>query len=249
MGQNTDKMTMTTKNINTDPMGQAIADYWTSNGKNVKTLELLSPDFDDDEFPVEELFRAKAQMPMIEQKALDITKGRTLDVGAGAGCHSLALQEMGLSPTAIDISQLSVDTMTKRGVRDARVQDFWTVSTKYDTILMLMNGTGIIGSVDRLGDFFRHLDNILAKDGQLLIDSSDLCYLFENEDGSMDIPIGGKYYGELEYTMRYGNILGKPFPWLYLDFDNLAAAAEEYGFRAEIVAEGEHYDYLARIVR
>lgn len=235
-------------NLHTDPMGQAIADYW-KNGRLTEKLMVLSPDFDDDEFPVETLFRGFNDMPAIEQKALEISKGKILDVGAGAGCHSLALQDMGLAPTAIDISLLSADTMKLRGVMDARVQDFWTVSCKYDTILMLMNGTGIIGTVDNFPKFFHHIDGILSPGGQLLIDSSDLCYLFENEDGSMDIPIGGKYYGELGYTMKYGKILGRPFPWLYVDFDTMASYAGKSGFKAEIVAEGDHYDYLARIVR
>lgn len=229
-------------------MGQAIADYW-KNGKLNQKLMVLSPDFDDDDFPVETLFRDFDAMPGIEQKALKLAKGKILDVGAGAGCHSLALQEMGLNPTAIDISTLSADIMKLRGVADARVQDFWNVSQKYDTILMLMNGTGIIGTVDNFPKFFHHIDGILSNGGQVLIDSTDLCYLFENEDGSMDIPIGGKYYGELEYTMKYGEILGRPFPWLYVDFDTLASYAEESGFKAEVVSEGEHYDYLARIVR
>lgn len=229
-------------------MGQAIADYW-KNGKLNQKLMVLSPDFDDDEFLVETLFRDFDAMPEIEQTALKLAKGKILDVGAGAGCHSLALQEMGLNPTAIDISMLSADIMKLRGVADARVQDFWAVSSKYDTILMLMNGTGIIGTVDNFPKFFHHIDGILSNGGQVLIDSSDLCYLFENEDGSMDIPIGGKYYGELEYTMKYGEILGRPFPWLYVDSDTLASYAEECGFKAEVVSEGEHYDYLARIVR
>ncbi len=229
-------------------MGQAIADYW-KNGILSESLMVLSPDFDDDEFPVETLFRDFDDMPEIERKALRLAKGKILDVGAGAGCHSLALQEMGLNPTAIDISALSADIMKLRGVADARVQDFWNVSQKYDTILMLMNGTGIVGTVDNFPKFFNHIDAILSNGGQVLIDSTDLCYLFENEDGSMDIPIGGQYYGELEYTMKYGDITGRPFPWLYVDFDTMASYAEQYGFKAELIAEGDHYDYLARIVR
>ena len=64
--------------------------------------------FDEDEIPVETLFRDYDSMPPLEHHALDLVKGRTLDVGAGAGCHSLVLQERGIDVDAIDISPLSV---------------------------------------------------------------------------------------------------------------------------------------------
>lgn len=230
-----------------DAMGAAIADYHKY-GKADK-LKVFSPDFDEDEMPVELLFRSYEEMPTLEQKALDLAKGRILDVGAGAGCHSLALQAKGKDVTAIDISPLSVRTMRERGVQKVLEQDFFTMKDHYDTILMLMNGIGIVGTIDRMKSFFQHIDNILSKGGQLLLDSSDISYLFEDEDGTICLPEDEGYYGELQYMMRYKNTIGEPFPWLYIDFPTLSGIASECGFHAEIVAEGEHYDYLARIIR
>lgn len=240
-----------------DPMGTAIADYWR-NGVAGR-LRVFSPDFDEDEMPVDELFRTFDEMPLLEQRALRLTTGRTLDVGAGAGCHSLALQERGIDVTAIDISPLSVETMQKQGVERALEQDFWKVDEQYDTILMLMNGIGIVGTLDALPRFFRHIDNILAPDGQLIIDSSDVRYIYEDEDGNTPLrrdakgieidPETGRYYGEYLYQMQYKRIRGEEFRWLYIDYDTLKAAAEVAGLRAELVAEGEHYDYLAKISR
>lgn len=230
-----------------DPMGTAIADY-LSNGK-ADTLRVFAKDFDEDEMPIETLFRRYEEMPELEQKALQMSKGKILDVGAGAGCHSLALQDMGKDVTAIDISPLSIVAMKNRGVKNAVEQDFFTVAEKYDTILMLMNGIGIVGTVNALPRFLQHIDNIMAPEGQLLVDSSDICYIFEEEDGIIYLPEGEKYYGEMEYQMQYKDIKGAPFPWLYIDFESLANIASEYGFKAEVIAEGEHYDYLARITR
>lgn len=240
-----------------DPMGAAIADYWR-NGVAGR-LRVFSPDFDEDEMPVDELFRTFDEMPLLEQRALRLTTGRTLDVGAGAGCHSLALQERGIDVTAIDISPLSVETMQKQGVERALEQDFWKVDEQYDTILMLMNGIGIVGTLDALPRFFRHIDNILAPDGQLIIDSSDVRYIYEDEDGNTPLrrdakgiaidPETGRYYGEYLYQMQYKRIRGEEFRWLYIDYDTLKAAAEVAGLRAELIAEGEHYDYLAKISR
>ena len=179
-------------NSKKDPMGRAIADYWKT--KKAERLRVFSPMFEEDEIPLQTLFRKYEDMPDIELKALDMAKGKTLDVGAGAGCHSLVLQEKGFDVTAIDISPLSVQTMKERGVKNVLEQDFFTLKGQYDTILMLMNGIGIVGTLERLPKFFRQLDNILAPGGQVLCDSSDISYVFEDENGMIDIPNEMDYY-------------------------------------------------------
>ena len=231
-----------------DPMGAAIYDYH-KNGKAGK-LRVFSSQFDEDEIPVEDLFRSFEDMPELEQVALETAQGRILDVGAGSGCHSLALKAMGKNCLAIDISPLSVNVMKERGL-DARLVDFYDKSfeERFDTIIMLMNGTGIIGSLDNIPAFFKRLDDLLAPGGSVLIDSSDLRYLYEEEDGSLMIDLADDYYGQLDYQMQYKDIKGEQFDWLYLDFETLAFYAEENAFCAELVAEGENYDYLARLRR
>ena len=233
-------------NQQTDPMGQAINDYWKT-GKAGR-LRVFSPMFEEDEMPLPLLFRTYEDMPEIERKALGMVRGKTLDVGAGAGCHSLVLQERGIDVTAIDISPLSVETMKARGVKKAFVQDFMTIDgQQYDTILMLMNGIGIVGQLESLPTFFRHLDRVLAPGGQLLCDSTDISYVFEDEDGVIRYPEGDAYYGEITYRMRYKDIFGEPFPWLYIDVATLRQVAGENGYRVEVVAEGENDYYLAKI--
>ena len=230
-----------------DPMGQAIYDYYK---KGVaETLRVFSPMFEEDELPVQTLFRSFDEMPMIEQAALQRATGHTLDVGAGSGCHSLALQQMGIDVTAIDISPLSVKTMQERGVRRALLQDFFTMKEQFDTVLMLMNGAGMVGTADRLPLLFQTMDRILKPDGQLLCDSSDLCYLFEDEEGIIELPDLDYYYGEVVFQLLYKDIKGEPFQWLYVDADTLSAAAEACGYQMEVVQQGEHYDYLARITK
>jgi len=225
-----------------DPMGRAIADYWKT--KKADRLRVYSPMFEEDEMPLSTLFRTYESMPEIEKKALDMAKGRTLDAGAAAGCHSLVLQERGIDVTAIDISPLSVETMILRGVKNVREQDFFTLDKEqYETILMLMNGIGIVGTLERMPEFFSQLDIILAPEGQVLCDSSDISYVFEGDMPDMD------YYGEQSFRMQYKNIIGEPFPWLYIDADTLKDMALKNGYEVEVVGEGEHYDYLARITK
>ena len=230
-----------------DPMGQAIADYHAT-GK-ASRLRVFSPMFDEDEIPVATLFRTLDKMPAIEQEALKVASGHILDVGAGAGCHTLALQAMEKRVTAIDISPLAVETMRQRGVKDVLEQDFFTFDGQYDTILMLMNGIGIVGTISRLPAFFMQVDHLLAPGGQLLCDSSDLCYLYEDEDGIIDLTGIEGYYGELTYQMQYKSIKGEPFPWLFIDAETLREQAAAHGFHCDILMRGPHYDYLARLTR
>ena len=227
-------------------MGLAIYDFHKT-GK-AKKLIVHSSMFDDDEIPVTTLFRKFKDMPELEQVALEKAEGRILDVGAGSGCHCVALAEMGKSCTAIDISGLSVEVMKEKGV-DARCIDLFDENFvgQYDTILMLMNGTGIIGRLENMQKFFIRMKHLLAPGGRILIDSSDLRYLFEEEDGSLMIDLADDYYGLVDFQMEYNKVLGEPFDWLYVDFDTLSLYAEQNGFKAEMIAEGEHYDYLAAL--
>ena len=237
-----------------DPMGAAIFDYHR-NGAPAGKLVVHSSMFEDDEIPVDGLFRSFAQMPVLEQTALRLAQGRILDVGAGSGCHSLALMEMGKDVMAIDISPLSVNVMLDKDI-DARQINLYDEKFKetFDTVLMLMNGSGIIGRLENMQTFFKKMKQILAPGGCVLMDSSDLRYLYEEEDGSFEIDLADEYYGLLDYQMEYvpfnkkASVLGKPFDWLYVDFDTLSYYAEQNGFKAELVAEGEHYDYLARLI-
>lgn len=229
-----------------DPMGTAIYDYFKT-GKAGK-LRVFSSQFEEDEIPVKELFRTYAHMPVLEQTALELAEGKILDVGAGSGCHSLALQEMGKKSVAIDISPLSVEVMQARGV-DARLVNLFAPHfvERFDTILMLMNGSGIIGRVENFGTFFQRIKLLLNPGGSILMDSSDLRYLFEEEDGSFVVDLAADYYGQLDFRMQYKQIKGEAFDWLYVDFNTLSLYASQYGFKAELVKEGSHYDYLARL--
>lgn len=233
--------------VGKDPMGAAIADYY-AHGKASK-LQVFSSMFDEDAIPVDQLFRPYKLMPKLEQTALKMASGKILDAGAGSGCHALVLEEEGKDVTAIDISPLSVEVMRKRGLRkvfQANLFDDKFVG-QFDTILMLMNGSGIIGKIENLPFFFRKIKQLLVPGGCVLMDSSDLRYLFEEEDGSFLIDIAGAYYGEVDFRMKYKNTEGDPFDWLYIDFQTLSYYAAENGCRAEMVAEGKHYDFLAKI--
>ena len=229
-----------------DLFGQAILDYQTNNSpENLTTETSIS---EADEMPVEYLFRSFSEMPQLEQQALKLAKGKILDVGCGAGSHSLYLQNKGLDVTAIDISANAINACQLRGLKNTRMQNVLALQNEtFDTILLLMNGTGIFGTLAALPTYLQHLKSLLNPNGQILLDSSDLIYMYdENEDGSYSIPAEG-YYGEISFTVSYKGQTDPPFPWLYLDYNTLQRAAQANGLQCELIAEGEHFDYLARL--
>lgn len=230
-----------------DLFGKAILDYQTNNSpQNIITETTIS---EEDEMSIAYLFRSFDEMPAIEQKALELAKGKILDVGCGAGSHSLYLQnKKQLDITAIDISANAIKTCKHRGIQKTFAQDILTVENeKFDSILLLMNGTGIFGTLENTPKFLQKLKSLLNPGGQILIDSSDIIYMFDkDEDGAFEVPANG-YYGELEFTISYKGETEDSFPWLYLDYNTLQNAALDNGLQCELILEGEHYDYLAKL--
>lgn len=231
-----------------DLFGKAMYDFQTNNNpEDIITETSIS---EEDEMSVEYLFRSYDEMPKLEQKALQLTFGKTLDVGCGAGSHSLSLQnDRKLDVTAIDISQKAIETCKLRGVKNVKVQNILDFEgEKFDTILLLMNGTGIFGKLKNCNQYLSKLKSLLNPGGQILIDSSDIIYMFdEDEDGGKWIPSSNDYYGELVFNISYKGEKEDAFDWLYLDYNTLQNAANANGLKSELILEGDHYDYLAKL--
>ena len=184
-----------------DLFGTAILDYQTNNSpEDISTETTIS---EADAMEVSYLFRSYTEMPKLEQEALQLAKGKVLDVGCGAGSHSLYLQEKGMEVTSIDISENAIKACELRGLKNAQVKNVLDLNSneKFDSILLLMNGTGIFGTLDQTSKYLQKLKSLLAPNGQILVDSSDIIYMFdEDEDGSKWISADG-YYGELTFTI------------------------------------------------
>lgn len=231
-----------------DLMGRAIWDFY--HNENPEDLQTETSISELDELPVDYLFRDFDGMNKIEQKALKLANGKVLDIGAGAGSHSLYLQtEKNLDVTALDISPKSIKVCQLRGIKKAVAENMLQFSEgNFDTILLLMNGTGIFQSLNVIDIYLKKLYSLLSSKGQILIDSTDILYMFDqDEDGGVYIPADG-YYGELDYTVHYKGESEEPIKWLYLDFDTLKNAAEHNGFKIEQVLQDED-SYLARLTR
>lgn len=232
-----------------DLFGKAMLDFQTNN--NPETLYTETSISEEDEMDVAYLFRNFSEMPKIEQKALQLAKGSVLDVGCGAGSHALYLQnEKKLQVKAIDISANAIQTCILRGIENAEEINVLNLdeTTQFDTIILLMNGIGIVGKLNRISAFLQKLKKLLKPNGQILLDSSDIIYMFdEDEDGGKWIPTDNDYYGEVTFTVSYKKEREKTFDWLYVDYNTLQNAANANGLLSELIMEGSHFDYLARL--
>ena len=229
-----------------DLMGRAIWDYYYQ--ENPEDLQTETSISELDDLPVSYLFRDYQEMNALEKKALDLSFGKVLDVGSGAGSHSLYLQnERKLKVTALDISPKSVEICKARGVKNAICEDLLQFSEKdFDTILLLMNGTGIFQSLEHIDQYLQKLKSLVAENGQILIDSTDILYMYDqDEDGGVLVPATG-YYGELDYYLHYKGESELPMKWLYLDFDTLENAAIANGFKIQKIEQLED-SYLAQL--
>ncbi len=235
-------------NFMKDLFGKAILDFQTNNNpENLLTETSIS---EEDEMSVSYLFRNYDEMPKIEQKALQLAAGKILDVGCGSGSHSLSLQnDRNLDVTSIDISKNAIEACHLRGLKNAKVQDLMLLENeKFDTILLLMNGPGICGRLKNIPNFLLKLKSLLLPGGQILMDSSDIIYMFdEDEDGGKWIPSENEYYGETVFNITYKGEKEAALDWLFIDYNTLQNAAFANGLQCVLVQEGEHYDYLARL--
>ncbi|MCG8615428.1 MAG: methyltransferase domain-containing protein [Desulfobacterales bacterium] len=227
-----------------DPLGAMLTDYM--DGRTDAFVRVDSTLLEMSEMTGDIMFRNQADMNDLETTALSLCRGRTLDVGAGSGCHSLALQAAGFDVTAMDISPGCIDVMERRGVEKRLLKSLFSLKEdRFNTLLMLMNGIGICGTIEGLNFFFQHIRGILTHGGQVLADSTDLTAIYTN----LALIPGEEetYYGETEFTMTYGDIRGEPFEWLYIDYATLAFYAEFHGWRCEQVLKRPDGKFLARI--
>lgn len=228
-----------------DLFGKALLDY--QNGNYTEDIITSTNISGEDPLPLDYLFRSFDAMPKIEQKALQLARGSVLDVGAGSGSHSLYLQNKGLQVKSIDISKGAIEVCKLRGIKNAEVTALLNETHTFDTVLLLMNGSGIFNNINNVSLYLNHLKSLLKPNGQILIDSSDIKYMYEDEDGSLWQDLNAGYYGELDYFLSYKGEKETPIKWLYLDFNTFSIACASVGLKCKMLTKGEHFDYLAKL--
>lgn len=235
-------MSPDTSNFTPDIFGRALMDHYQ--GKQNDPLYLFTQDSPDLEvMPVDLFFRQGKDFPDMEQIALALCDGSVLDVGAGAGSHTLFLQERGYDVTALERSPLACQVMQQRGVKQLIQADIFHYNAQqYDTLLFLMNGIGLVQSISGLEGFLEHAKRLLKPGGQLLFDSSDIAYFYTE-----GLPSSGPYYGEIRFQYEYQDKKSEPFQWLYIDQATLIRIGHAAGWVVQILDEDDHFQYLVRM--
>jgi len=224
-----------------DILGAALRDYFLKG--TAETLWVHNSYGEDEVMPVDLFFRAEQDMPELELKALELCKGHVLDIGAGAGSHALMLQERKFKVTALDISPAAVAIMKQRGVKDAIEKDIFDLeAASYDTLLFMMNGIGVTGTLSGFKNFLQKAKTYIKPGGQLIFDSSDISYLYQE----VPFPLNA-YYGEVAFSYEYKQTRGKWFKWVYIDQSTLLNIAKTAGWHCEIIMVDEHDQYLAKL--
>lgn len=228
------------------PLGRALLDF--HNGTQDGCFVVHSNLWDDEPTPVEEYYRPDyLPLPDLELRALSLCRGRVLDVGAGAGRHALELQTRGVEVTALDVCPDAVTVMQGRGVRDARCGDLTAAAgERFDTILLLMHGIGLTGTLEGLAAFLDESKGVMSRDGQIICDSADLTVVLPRLLGEERSAFRARPYpGEVEFRLTYGAIEGQPYPWLFVDPRTLERAAVKAGFDFAVAARGARGAFAA----
>ena len=222
---------------------KAITDYYE--GTLAEPLLINNNYGPPDEMSLEVYFREEDNLSGLESYALSLCTGKMLDVGAGAGALSLILQSRDIEVDALEISNICCDILHSRGVANVINQNFFAteITTQYDTILMMMNGIGICGTIDVLPKLFKKFNELLRPGGQVLLDSSDVSYLYEN-----GLP-EGHYFGEIAYQYEYKAKTGPWFKWLYVHIDTLMMESAKHGYQLQIISEDSNGQYLGRLIQ
>lgn len=228
-----------------DPLGTALKAYWETG--NEQMLKVFSKDVSADAYRASYFFRSFEEMPTQEQKAMGLCKGRVLDVGAGAGSHSVYLASKGLDITAIDSSPGCVEVIISRGIERVYKQNIWEHEGSYDTILLMMNGIGMCGRLRKLPDFLRKLTALLAPGGRIVTDSSDVFHIYGDVDAEDILEFDKEYLGEVDFMFEYNGIKGPWFPWVYIDRRTLGEHAQKAGFRYQVLYAKKNAGFLATL--
>ncbi len=219
------------------PFDQALSDFYYN--QSASELTLHNNYGDPETMPIEVFFRDEYELSDLDKYALSLCKGDILDIGAGVGAHTLALQNRNEKVTALEISSTACQIMKDRVVKQVINDSLYsTLKEKYDTLLILMNGFGLCGTVNNASNFFKTLGAKLKPGGKVIIDSSDVGYMYDKlpED---------HYYGEVQFCYEYKHIVGEWFNWLYIDPNYLIELSNQNNWSCQVVFEDGNDQYLA----
>lgn len=196
-------------------------------------------------------FLEPKKWPREERNALKRAKGRVLDIGCGAGRHSLYLQDLGLDVTAIDNSPGAIKVCKERGVRQALVRPISEVSrfkdASFDTIIMMGNNFGLLGSLSKGKKILKEFYRITSPDAVIIAATRDpyktnrrlhLDYHRFNRSR-------GRMSGQIRMRIRFAASTGPWFDYLLVSPDEMKMVIDRTGWQIREFVIGDESGYFA----
>jgi cyclopropane fatty-acyl-phospholipid synthase-like methyltransferase len=176
--------------------------------------------------------------------------GRVLDIGCGAGRHSLYLQQQGFDVLGVDMSPLAIEVCQRRGLKQAQVRSITQVSPKlglFDTILMLGNNFGLMGSFRRARGLLKRFHTMTSQQARLIVESNDiyqttdpdhLAYQEFNRQRS-------RLPGQIRMRVRYKKYVMPWFDYLMVSQEEMKAILAGTGWEVKQFIDSEKAAYMA----
>ncbi len=194
--------------------------------------------------PAEVFFAEHREWPAEEQQVFELVCGRVLDVGCGAGRHSLEAERRGLEVVAIDISPGAVEVCRRRGVRDVRLLPLAAVDASlgvFDTVLMMCGNFGLVGTAEDAVHVLRTLHGMTTPSAKIVLDSIDPHH--DNDSAELAYQernrARGRFPGQVTIRLRYRELTTPWYDLLNLSAPELEALAAEAGWQLAHLVEGE----------
>jgi SAM-dependent methyltransferase len=185
----------------------------------------------------------------LERQAVDRARGRVLDVGCGAGRHSLYLQNKGFDVTGIDNSPGAIKVCRLRGLEKALVRPIVEIdkfkANSFDTILMLGNNFGLFGGAENARLILEKMSRITAPDAQIIAGTLNP-YITDKKEHLEYLRFNrrrGRMAGQIRFRIRYGKAIGEWFDYLFVSPEEMQNILEKTGWRVNefLMSEGAHY--------
>ncbi len=188
----------------------------------------------------------------IEKKAMEFVKGRVLDIGCGAGRHSLYLQKMGFDVLGIDSSPLAIRVCRLRGLKRARVISIERLNFKpnsFDTVIMLGSNFGLFGSFEKARRLLKKLHRMTSEDGLIVASTRDT-YKTDIADHLEYHKLNkkrGRMAGQLRVRIRFRKCVGRWFDYLIVSKREMEEILEGTGWKIREFIDPNDSAYIAAI--
>jgi 2-polyprenyl-3-methyl-5-hydroxy-6-metoxy-1,4-benzoquinol methylase len=198
-------------------------------------------------------FREYEQWSPVEQQVVDRAKGRVLDIGCGAGRHSLYLQQKGFDVTGIDNSPGAIEVCKLRGLKNAIVRPIADVDkfeqNSFDTVLMLGNNFGLFGDAENTKLILKKLSRITSTEAHIIAGTrnpykTDSAEHLEYHQLNLQ---RGRMAGQIKMRVRYGKRVGEWFDYLFVSREEMRDILVDTEWRIEELIESSKANYFAVI--